>query len=68
MYICNERPMYISHIYVYGHGTHSKQEKKKSSLVWKYNYDMEFYLAVYSYLDSNIIFLPTEFQHGGVWY
>ena len=21
MYICNERPMYISHIQVYGHGT-----------------------------------------------
>ena len=23
VYICNERPMYISHIHVYGHGTHT---------------------------------------------
>ena len=23
MYICNERPMYVSHIHIYGHGTYS---------------------------------------------
>ena len=50
MYICNERPMYISHIHVYGYGTKKlrqqikkyQSKKKKSELISKQNKKKQF--------------------------